>query len=133
MPKDSLEPPVCNFLLSPLIILFIDHCWNFLAGTITYAGPPSGTIISYLISGVLIDAAGWRSPFYFFGGLSVIWSAIFFLIGSDSPATSFKKPFCNISETERKYIEGNLGISEEETTDGHKVSSFHNLIIEVFC
>ncbi|XP_015110089.1 putative inorganic phosphate cotransporter [Diachasma alloeum] len=90
-------------------------------GTMTYAGGHFGTVISYPISGALIDAAGWRSVFYFFGAAAIIWSLIFFFLGSDSPAASAEKVFCGIDKHERKYIESSLrGLREETVADDQK-------------
>ncbi|XP_011308732.1 putative inorganic phosphate cotransporter [Fopius arisanus] len=85
-------------------------------GTMTYAGGHFGTVISYPISGALIDAAGWRSVFYLFGAAAIIWSLIFLFIGSDSPAASAEKAFCGISDHERQYIETSLGVFEDGVT-----------------
>ncbi|XP_011308733.1 putative inorganic phosphate cotransporter isoform X1 [Fopius arisanus] len=92
-------------------------------GTITYAGAQFGTVISYPISGALIDAAGWRSVFYFFGAAAITWSLIFLFIGSDSPTASAEKAFCGISEHERKYIESSLGVFEEHNADDDRRTS----------
>lgn len=76
----------------------------------TYAGAQFGTIIAYLASGYLIDIAGWRFVFYFWGTAAIIWSIIFLIIGSDSPSSSSKKSCCSINKGEKKYIESSLGI-----------------------
>lgn len=96
----------------------------FSSGTITYAGAQFGTVISYPISGTLIDAAGWRSVFYFFGAAAIIWSFIFLFVGSDSPAASTERVFCGISEHERKYIESSLGVFEEHNVDEDRKVKF---------
>ncbi|XP_044003336.1 putative inorganic phosphate cotransporter isoform X2 [Aphidius gifuensis] len=76
----------------------------------TYSGAQFGTIIAYLASGYLIDIAGWRFVFYFWGTAAIIWSIIFLIIGSDSPSSSSKKTCCSISKGEKKYIESSLGV-----------------------
>ncbi|XP_015110144.1 putative inorganic phosphate cotransporter [Diachasma alloeum] len=89
----------------------------------TLSGSELGAIVSLPITGALIDAAGWRSPSYVFGAAALIWSAIFFLIGSDSPATASGKSCCGISDAEKKYIESSLGVSEGGTAAVGKKSS----------
>ncbi|XP_015110296.1 putative inorganic phosphate cotransporter isoform X2 [Diachasma alloeum] len=84
--------------------------------TMTYSGAQFGTVISYPISGAMIDAAGWRSVFYSFGAAAVIWSLLFYVFGSDSPAVSTQKSFCGISDTEKKRIENALGVHQSEDT-----------------
>ncbi|XP_015114736.1 putative inorganic phosphate cotransporter [Diachasma alloeum] len=79
-------------------------------GTLTYVGGQFGTVITYPITGALIDAADWRSVFYFFGTAAVLWSFVIFSAGSDSPAASSGKSCCGITDAERKYIESGLGI-----------------------
>ncbi|XP_011308742.1 putative inorganic phosphate cotransporter isoform X2 [Fopius arisanus] len=82
--------------------------------TMTYAGAQFGTVISYPISGAMIEFSGWRSVFYSFGAVAVIWSLSFFFIGSDSPAASAGSSLCRIGDTERKYIECGLGVHQTE-------------------
>ncbi|XP_063989350.1 putative inorganic phosphate cotransporter isoform X2 [Diachasmimorpha longicaudata] len=79
-------------------------------GTLTYVGGQFGTVITYPITGALIDAADWRSVFYCFGAAAVLWSFIIFFVGSDSPAASSGKSCCRINNAERKYIESSLGV-----------------------
>ncbi|XP_011308738.1 putative inorganic phosphate cotransporter isoform X2 [Fopius arisanus] len=57
--------------------------------------------------------AGWRCPFYVFGAIAVVWSMIFFLMGSDSPVESSDKTCCSISQSEKDYIQRGLGVFEE--------------------
>lgn len=93
----------------------------------TYAGAQFGTVISYPISGYLIDACGWRSVFYVFGAVSALWGIVFFFVGSDSPLAASEKGFCGISEPERKYIESALGVYEQVSpAEDNKVSISHH-------
>ncbi|XP_063974222.1 putative inorganic phosphate cotransporter isoform X3 [Diachasmimorpha longicaudata] len=78
--------------------------------TLTYAGAQFGTVISYPISGAMIEAIGWRSVFYSFGATAVSWSLLFYVFGSDSPASSAQRSFCGISDTEKTWIENALGL-----------------------
>lgn len=96
--------------------MLLDYYWIFSLGTMTYAGAQFGTVISYPISGVLIEAAGWRSVFYTFGVGAIVWSSMFFFFGSDSPAASANKTLCGIPDSERKFIENGLGIHQDEAT-----------------
>ncbi|KAK0174774.1 hypothetical protein PV327_010504 [Microctonus hyperodae] len=81
-------------------------------GSMAYSGAQFGTVITYPISGALIQIAGWRSTFYFFGGTAILWSCLFFLFGADSPMTSSRRALCVIGDDEKKYIESSLGVSE---------------------
>ncbi|XP_034938463.1 putative inorganic phosphate cotransporter isoform X2 [Chelonus insularis] len=81
-------------------------------GSLTYSGAQFGTVVSYPISGLLVQYMGWRSVFYFFGVAAICWSIIFILYGSDSPTNpthSWVLNCCIISEPEKKYIESSSG------------------------
>jgi len=75
-----------------------------------FAGPSLGTVVGMLASGVLCDygfAGGWPSVFYVFGMVGCVWSAAWFLLCYDSPATHPR-----ISTTEREYWENVIGTTE---------------------
>ncbi|UJR30737.1 hypothetical protein I4U23_018257 [Adineta vaga] len=74
------------------------------------SGPSMGTIVSLIIGGIfctfsLSDALpfifryGWSFFFYLLGSLGVVWSVIWLIMASDTPATNR-----NISENEKEYI-----------------------------
>ena len=77
------------------------------SGAIIYAGAQFGTIISMPISALLCDhAGGWPSVFYVFGGVGVLWSAVFLKFTYEDPATD-----PHITETERKHIIDSIGVN----------------------
>lgn len=49
---------------------------------------------------------GWPSIFYFIGGIGIVWSVLWFFLGSNSPAACSR-----ISEEEKAYIQNSLGQS----------------------
>ncbi|KAH8250691.1 hypothetical protein KR038_008041 [Drosophila bunnanda] len=79
-------------------------------GALVLGGGQVGTIMGNLLSGVFLDAYDWPFVFYFFGGLGVIWFAIFvFLCYSDPTSHPFIKP------SEREYLMKEIGtISRNE-------------------
>jgi len=77
---------------------------------IIFTGVDTGVIVGMLVSGVLCDhgfAGGWPSVFYVFGVVGCIWSAAWFLLCYDSPATHPR-----ISRTEREYWERVIGTTD---------------------
>jgi len=75
-----------------------------------FTGTTLGTVVGMLVSGVLCDhgfAGGWPSVFYVFGMFGCVWSAAWFLLCYDSPATHPR-----ISTTEREYWEKIIGTTE---------------------
>jgi len=75
-----------------------------------FAGPSLGIVVGMSLSGVLCDhgfAGGWPSVFYVFGMVGCVWSAAWFLLCYDSPATHPR-----ISTTEREYWEKMIGTTE---------------------
>ncbi|GBP87187.1 Putative inorganic phosphate cotransporter [Eumeta japonica] len=73
-------------------------------GTFIYAGGQFGTAIQLLISGFVAHAWGWPAIFYLNGGLGVIWTTVYALLGADSPQSSKR-----IRSEERSYIQESLG------------------------
>ena len=74
---------------------------------VIFTGMDIGVVAAMLLSGVLCDyglAGGWPSVFYVFGTVGCVWSAAWFLLCYDSPATHPR-----ISTTERKYWERAVG------------------------
>ncbi|CAK9829685.1 Putative inorganic phosphate cotransporter [Anthophora retusa] len=89
-------------------------------GTFAYAGAQFGTVICFPISGVLaISRIGWPSIFYVFGAISILWSILFFVLGSDSPAQHSR-----ISEREKRYIQNSLN------TDGDDEKSQNGTVMK---
>ncbi|XP_011308740.1 putative inorganic phosphate cotransporter [Fopius arisanus] len=111
-------PPCCHTLLSK----WAPPRERGRICSVVFSGATFGTLIAPPISGVLIAADGWRSPFYVFGVGAVVSAVILLIAGSDSPATAVGKFCCGISEAERKYIESSLGLCEEKTTGERQTS-----------
>ncbi|XP_034951933.1 uncharacterized protein [Chelonus insularis] len=63
-----------------------------------------GAAVMMQIGGFLIANLGWESVFYFTGGISCVWSIIWFSVVYDSPAQHPR-----ISIEERRYIEEAIG------------------------
>jgi len=75
-----------------------------------FLGLPLGIVVGMLLSGFLCDhgfAGGWPSVFYVFGMVGCVWSAAWFVLCYDSPATHPR-----ISTTEREYWEQMIGTTE---------------------
>lgn len=78
--------------------------------TFVYAGGWIGNVICLLSSGLLsASILGWPSCFYIWGGLTIISSILFFIIGRDSPTEHPGIPL-----DEKEYIETSLGIVETD-------------------
>ncbi|XP_028142604.1 putative inorganic phosphate cotransporter isoform X2 [Diabrotica virgifera virgifera] len=79
-------------------------------GTFVYAGGPLGNVISMPIAGFISNShLGWPAVFYLFGALGIVWSVVWFIIGSDSPSKHK-----SISEEEVQYIEQNTEPRDKE-------------------
>ncbi|XP_015524856.1 putative inorganic phosphate cotransporter isoform X1 [Neodiprion pinetum] len=80
-------------------------------GTYAYAGAQFGTVIGLPVSGLLAaSSAGWPSIFYLVGAITIVWSVVFFIWGSDSPARHR-----SIKPAEKDYIETSLGQVDVQT------------------
>lgn len=90
-------------------------------------GGTFGTVITWPISGVIIENLGWHWAFYAVGIFVVIVVAVWFLIVADSPAQHH-----SISIKERELIEKSLGdnISNKKVRmvyeNRHKLFCFSN-------
>lgn len=74
-----------------------------------YTGGPLGTFIALPVTALMSDSSiGWPLAFYFYGGLGIIWSIIWGIVGADSPSKHK-----SISKAERDYIEEGLSNDEE--------------------
>lgn len=83
-------------------------------GTFVYTGGPFGTVLSLPVTGwISASWIGWPAAFYIYGSLGLLWSVVFFIMGSESPAEHK-----TISQEERLYIEKSLGHE-----NGHTVST----------
>jgi len=78
--------------------------------SLVFFGSPAGVVVGMLLSGVLCDygfAGGWPSVFYVFGIIGCVWSAAWFLLCYDSPATHPR-----MSTAERQYWEKVIGTTD---------------------
>lgn len=79
------------------------------------SGGSLGTAVSWPMCGMIIEFLGWPAVFYITGGMSLAFTALWFVTVYDSPT---KHP--TISIKERDYIESEIvGISQSA-----KVSCF---------
>merc|ERR1719347_104120 len=74
------------------------------------AGSQAGTIVGFLLSGMLNSAWGWESVFYIEGGACFVWLLCWIIFAADSPA---KHP--RISDSEREYIISSLPATASES------------------
>ncbi|XP_044728458.1 putative inorganic phosphate cotransporter isoform X2 [Chrysoperla carnea] len=73
--------------------------------TFIYAGCLLGTVISLQVSGLLsgTPSLGWPSIFYTHGAVGILWSVLWLMFGSNTPAEHPR-----ISSEEQKYIEASF-------------------------
>ncbi|GAB0100076.1 MFS domain-containing protein [Sergentomyia squamirostris] len=76
-----------------------------------HIGSQFGAFVSSLLSGFLADNFGWESIFYIFGGLGVVWYALWIYFVKRNPASDPR-----ITVEEKNYIESNL-----DTSGSHKI------------
>lgn len=67
-------------------------------------GGTFGTVITWPISGVIIESLGWEWAFYIVSIFVFVTTCVWFIIVDDSPAQH-----TTISQEERNYIEKSLG------------------------
>lgn len=78
---------------------------------ITHAGSRLGAAITPPLVVALIVAYGWRAPFYIFGSLGIVWSAVWFWYYRDTP-----DEHRGTNEEERYLIRGAIGSRRSATT-----------------
>jgi len=105
---------LCDGVLFPavhaLIVRWSAPKYRSTVATLIFTGAALGLVVGMLLSGVLCDhgfAGGWPSVFYVFGMVGCVWSAAWFLLCYDSPATHPR-----ISTTEREYWDRVIGTTE---------------------
>ncbi|CAG9766459.1 unnamed protein product [Ceutorhynchus assimilis] len=67
------------------------------------AGSYFGTVVAMPLSALLAERFGWRSIFFFFGALALLWYILWMLVVTNSPNQDSK-----ITELELNYIESSL-------------------------
>ena len=105
---------LCDGLMFPaahaLIARWSAPAYRSIIVTVIFVGISSGTAVGMLLSGILCDygfAGGWPSAFYVFGMVGCVWSAAWFLLSYDSPATHPR-----ISTAELEYWEKVIGTTD---------------------
>lgn len=79
-------------------------------GTFSYAGAQFGTVLMLSVSGFIASSAfGWPGIFYVSGGIGIVWSLVWSLIGYNTPAEHRR-----ISPEEKSFIEKSLGTREDD-------------------
>ena len=83
---------------------------TFIAGT--YFGTTFGTMITFPMCGILVDAYGWESAYYVIGGITSLWFIFWCFFVFDNPDSHPR-----ISQEERAHINKAL----QETVDTKEV------------
>lgn len=76
---------------------------------IASSGSYFGTVIAMPLSALLADAFGWRSIFFFFGIVGLIWYVFWMMIVANSPDQDSK-----ISQWELHYIQSSMEINPND-------------------
>lgn len=96
-----------------LLSKWVNPAERGLLASITYSGAQFGVVIMNAISGVIAESsAGWPTIFYFSGGLAILWCAIWFWFGSNSPA---EYGYGRITQAEQDYLEQTSGTSQKHS------------------
>lgn len=83
----------------------------FYINVLKIVGGPFGTVIAMPVTGWISGSAwGWPFAFYLYGIIGFLWTVAFILFGFNSPADHKK-----ISQEEKFYIEGTLGVKTDNT------------------
>ncbi len=69
---------------------------------VIHGGIYSGAVVGFILAPLIIAALGWKSVWYIFGGLILLWCVAWALF-----ATSTPREHPSISRPEREYIEAN--------------------------
>ncbi|CAI9734016.1 vesicular glutamate transporter 1-like isoform X2 [Octopus vulgaris] len=72
--------------------------------TISFCGSYAGAVLGMPLSGLLTQYLGWRSGFYCFGMMGIIWGILWYLLSHERPSTH-----PHITKEERHYIESSIG------------------------
>ncbi len=77
---------------------------------ITHAGSRLGAALSPPLVVFLIASFGWRTPFFTFGALGLVWAAVWFYYYRDTP-----DEHASANASERELIRGSLGVRPAKT------------------
>ncbi|CAG9865517.1 unnamed protein product [Phyllotreta striolata] len=70
-------------------------------GSFVYAGQVLGNCLAMPVTGLLCASKfGWPSAFYFYGSISLVWTALWTIVGSNTPASDGR-----ISAEEKAWLE----------------------------
>ena len=75
---------------------------------ITHAGSRLGQAFTPPIVVAMIAAWGWRSPFWAFGSMGIVWAALWYFWYRDTP-----REHAAVNQAERDLIEGAVGASKK--------------------
>ena len=75
---------------------------------ITHAGSRLGQAFTPPIVVAMIAAWGWRSPFWAFGSMGIVWAAVWYYWYRDTP-----REHAAVNQAERDLIEGAVGASKK--------------------
>jgi sugar phosphate permease len=78
---------------------------------VTHAGSRLGAAFTPPLVAWLIIHYGWRSPFFVFGSLGILWSAVWFFWYRDTP-----QEHRSVNQAERELIESKLGGKRSSTS-----------------
>ncbi|XP_033218487.1 putative inorganic phosphate cotransporter [Belonocnema kinseyi] len=100
----GVAPPILHTLLAK----WVPFQERGMLSTFVYAGGWVGNVIALQSSGVLAASfMGWPSIFYFWGGIALLWSIVWYFLGKESPSEHRGIPL-----DEKEYIEVSLGVTE---------------------
>lgn len=71
---------------------------------VTHAGSRLGAALTPPVVVLLIAAYGWRTPFFVFGALGILWAAVWFAYYRDTP-----EEHKSVNQAERELIHSSLG------------------------
>lgn len=93
------------------LLVFSSVIHNFFDVVCICLGSMFGTFVILPVSGMLIDAYGWESVFYFSGLSTLVWGVLWLTIVKDDPR---QHPW--ISEAELKQILGDENYNRHSKT-----------------
>ncbi|XP_061184141.1 vesicular glutamate transporter 2-like [Saccostrea echinata] len=91
--------------------------------TFTYCGAYLSPAVAFFITGATTCYISWHSSFYIFGGLTVLFSIIWFLVVHDNPLSNK-----NLSEEERSLFEMDGPIVDESSEEKVKNVPYRKIL-----
>ncbi|XP_055299422.1 sialin-like [Sitodiplosis mosellana] len=96
--------------LSVLLAAWVPEKERSKLGSFVFGGGQIGSVLSYFISGLLMQYFVWNYVFYFWGIISIVWFIIFSLLCYSDPASD---PL--ITDKERDYLTAEIGKLKRRT------------------